>query len=294
MLEQHFTIRQIETFYYAAKFLSITQAAQTLYMSPPAAWKHIKNLEILCEKPLFKKIGKTLELTGTGSMLADEVTIFLAARTNLSSVIHEITSEAQQPIQLSITNTFQNVGFNLIQPFIEAFPNIRVDFTLDRWRDQGAIMSENRHDFYMVSDLFAFDHKLVQKKLLSFEYVLVASSKHPLSQCKRLTAHDICHSNYLSTHTASITQTKHNELFKQWGMKKQPIYVDSYLAAKEAAKANIGIAILPRCIIEEELTSNLLAILPMETTMIKTSFLLVYKSSQLDKGSHEMFFNYFA
>ena len=77
-------------------------------------------------------------------------------------------------------------------------------------------------------------------------------------------------------------------------MKKQPIYVDSYLAAKEAAKANIGIAILPRCIIEEELTSNLLAILPMETTMIKTSFLLVYKSSQLDKGSHEMFFNYFA
>ncbi|MFT6834056.1 MAG: DNA-binding transcriptional LysR family regulator [Francisellaceae bacterium] len=294
MLEDNFTIRQIETFYYTAKFSSITKAAQTLYMSTPAAWKHIKNIEELCGKRLFERVGKRLVITGTGKMLADEAHIFLTARNNFSNVIREVSSEEQQPIRLSITNTFQNIAFNLIQPYVAAFPNVRLDFTLDRWLDQADLLEKNNHDFYMISDPFAIDHKLMQKKLLSFDYILVASSKNIISQCKRLLPHDVCNLNYLSTHANSITQVKHTSLFKSWNMRKKPIYVDSYLAAKEAVKANLGIAFLPRCIIEEELESNTIVKLPLEADMIKTKFVLVYKSTHLDSGSHDMFFNFFA
>ncbi len=292
MLETSFTIKQIETFHYAAKYLNISKAARALNMSTPAAWKHIQNLEGICNERLFQRDGKYIKLTYTGQMLCNEAAIFLTARQNLANALLEASSTEQQPIKLSITNTFQRVGFKIIQPFIEAFPNIKIEFTIDRWIEQAKLVQESSHDFFFISDPFEIDLNLVQNRLFTFDHVLVASSENPITHYKKITPENISHFNYLSTRAKSITQSNQDKLFKQWAMKKSPIYVDSFMAKKEAVLANLGIAILPKCIIEDEIKDKRLVILPIETNLISSEFIILYNATQLKKGSHEAFFNF--
>lgn len=291
MIENAFTIRQIETFYFTAKYLSITQAAKKLYLSAPAVWKHIHNLELLYNKRFFHKEGKQLALTKAGHLLYNQAAIFLNARSNLAKALLEVSDE-NQPIVLSITNTFQSIAFKLIQPFINTFPNIKVEFTLDRWTDQEALLASNNHDFYIISDPQNIPETYTQKTLLTYNYVLVASNDNPVSHIKNLKAQDIIHSNYLVTKARSIAQKHHQHIYQKWGMTGKPIYVDSFLAAKEAVSANIGIAMLPECIIQDELDNNKLTQLSIPLEMPTSYLLLVYKNSELEPGNHELFFNF--
>ncbi|MDC0535265.1 LysR family transcriptional regulator [Francisellaceae bacterium] len=292
MLATTFTIKQIETFYFSAKYLNITKAAKVLNISTPAAWKHIQNLEGICNEKLFQKDGKHIKLTYTGQMLCNEAAIFLSARQNLANAILDITNSEQQPIKLSMNNTFQRIGFQLIKPFIKSFPNIKIEFTIDRWIDQVKLINDKTYDFFLISDPFSIDPNLIQTKLFDFEHVLVASSENAITNCTKISPEDISHFTHLTTHVKSITQSKHSKLYKQWCMKKSPIIVDSFMAKKEAILANLGIGILPKCIIEDEIRDRRLIVLPIETNLISSEFIILYKSSSLQKGSHEAFFNF--
>ena len=291
MLENAFTIRQIETFYYTAKYNSITRAASKLNMSPPAAWKHIHNLETLYDKIFFEKQGRSLTLTPAGHVLLAEAETFLSARYRLSNVLLEI-SRQQMPIKLSITNTFQRIGFRLIKPFLESLPEVRVEFTLDRWIDQQQLIRKADHDFFILGDPMNIPEYYPQKTLLNTAHALVASRAHPISTKTRLNIDDIDDLDYVTTKTRSITQSKYMQQFKNWGMKKSPIYVDSFLAVKEAVLANLGIALLPRCIVEEELQSGFMCALPIDTINYLSELRLIYNGELLTPGSHSLFFNF--
>jgi DNA-binding transcriptional LysR family regulator len=68
-----FHLEQMKVFYYAAKYLSITKAAEKLYISQPAASKAIKVLEEKLGVTLFLRTPKGLHLTEQGEKLNDYV-----------------------------------------------------------------------------------------------------------------------------------------------------------------------------------------------------------------------------
>ena len=57
------TLRQINIFVEVARQLSITKAANRLYLTQPAVSMQIKQLESMVDVPLVNLVGKKLELT---------------------------------------------------------------------------------------------------------------------------------------------------------------------------------------------------------------------------------------
>ena len=62
-------LNQLRVFYYAAKNLNYTVAANELFITQPPVTAHMKAFEESCNLKLFKKRGRSLFLTDEGRAL---------------------------------------------------------------------------------------------------------------------------------------------------------------------------------------------------------------------------------
>ena len=86
-----------------------------------------------------------------------------------------------------------------------------------------------------------------------------------------------------------------NKLKESWNNDKPVIHLDSFLSVREAVKANIGLAVLPRVIIKEELKTDLITILPYKDNIFENFSLKIIGAARKDKNisyMHEALRNY--
>ncbi|ODN42256.1 LysR family transcriptional regulator [Piscirickettsia litoralis] len=285
----YYSIRQIEVFFKTSQTLSITQTAKALNMTVPAAWKHIHNLEQLCQKQLFSRHGKKFLLTPEGAELARGAEVFLQAKDQFSASINELNQEEQATIRLSITNTFQSTIFMLLSPFLEQYPHVQLDLTVDKWGDQQVELENNRHDFYIISDPLTYSQDWETYSLFEFEFVLTVSSAHPLASKKKIDLADLATVQFLTTRLQSPTKIRQKKLMTQWGATKSPLYLDSYMAIREAAKANIGVAILPITTLAEDIKTKKLKVLPYKIDDFSAKLVLINRKNKYQSRAHKLF-----
>ena len=72
------TLHQLKLFVSVAQSLSMTQASREFHVSQPAVSHQIKKLEHELGKPLFRRYGRGIELTNTGSALLRECSVILS------------------------------------------------------------------------------------------------------------------------------------------------------------------------------------------------------------------------
>src|SRR5688500_362488 len=83
-------IYQLKVFLEVARCLSFTEAADTLNLTQPAVSAKIKCLESNLETPLFRRLGRRIELTRVGKYLLEEGPSLVDLETRLVSEIEEI------------------------------------------------------------------------------------------------------------------------------------------------------------------------------------------------------------
>ena len=289
----YYSIKQIEVFLRTSKTLSITKTANDLNMTVPAAWKHIKNLEELCEKELFSRKEKQLSLTKVGEDLAINAANFLREKNIFSQKIQSITKNSQHNICISITNTIYNHTLPFISKFLNKEPETKLNMCVDKWSDQQKLMPSSNHDFFIISDPLSYSNRWNIIHLGKLEFVLTASSSNKISSNINITIPDLSEEKFLITNSDSTT-TKHQiKLMKKWRINKEPQYLDSYLAIKEAVKANIGISILPKSIIVDDVDSNKLKIIPIDIENFSIDIILAHKNKKVLNKTNNTFKNFF-
>src|ERR1700676_1307600 len=78
----------LRAFEAAARRLSFTEAARELHVSQAAISRHVRTLETDFGRPLFRRLHRHVELTTTGSRLAQELLI------GFSQIQHAVQSLA--------------------------------------------------------------------------------------------------------------------------------------------------------------------------------------------------------
>ena len=271
MQKVNFSIKQIECFYKVAMNKSLKITSTQLFISPPAVWKHIKNLELQCGEDLFIKTGIKLELSDFGRLLLLEAKKFLAETRNLENCISSLSQKSLEPIRLTLLNSFQNFIFNLIQPFIENYPNIPFELSNERWPDCNNIIEEKNFDFVITADPPSINSEYKYKYLGTVDYGLFCSSKHILKDELINNIANLENEIFVTTRSTSLPQKKQNKLIQSWGVKKKPIYVDSFLAIREAVLANMGIGLIAMSMAKEDIIAKKLYEIPLSLNLIKSS-----------------------
>src|SRR5688500_13254794 len=83
-------LRQIEIFYYVAKYLSFSKAAEALLLTQPTISGHIKTLEESLALVLFDRLGREVTLTHAGEMLYNYAKRLLAVKTAAVQALQEL------------------------------------------------------------------------------------------------------------------------------------------------------------------------------------------------------------
>ena len=248
---------KLKTFKTVAAFLNFNQAAQYLNLAQSTVSNQIKSLEEEIGALLFKRSGKTIQLTTPGEKMVGYANKLL----NLEKeAIADITGKKTPTETISVRGpeaVIETYLPALIQVFGERFPKIQFDIgNCLASNIENELQIENVDVAFIFSDYLS-SANLITEKILTEELVLVTRPDHPLAYKKVIDTSDLHGENLLFLKTGCGYGLPFKQLLNIHIVKPRSIIeITSVEAIKKCVKKGIGMAILPESSIQNELQNN--------------------------------------
>jgi len=118
---------QLRVFYYAAKNLNFTAAANDLFITQPAVTAQIKSFESFCNLKLFKKRGRRIYLTDEGKSLFEYAAKVFKYEKEIENAIDDMRELKRGMLSLGTTKAYARYFMPLmITSFRKNYPNIKI------------------------------------------------------------------------------------------------------------------------------------------------------------------------
>ncbi|WP_202079858.1 LysR family transcriptional regulator [Caldalkalibacillus salinus] len=252
-------IKHLKTFLVACETMNFTKTADKLQYAQSSVTAQIKSLEQQLNLPLFERLGKKIVLTQAGHRL----------RPYASQIVH-LTEEAQTMVQAEQKTGTIKIGAQesqctyrlprLLKDFKAKYPAVNLIFK-PAHSDETATKSllEGETDLAFIMDTPKPNPYLKTKPLLQERLILVASPSNPLAQNETILQDDLRNETILFTEVGcSYRNIFENVLYTNQMAPKNTLEFVSLEAIKKCVTANLGIAMLPEMIIENELREGLM------------------------------------
>jgi NitT/TauT family transport system substrate-binding protein len=177
-------IYQLKVFLEVARCLSFTEAADALNLTQPAVSAKIKCLECELETPLFRRLGRRIELTQVGEYLLEEGPSLVDLETRLVAEIEEIKQGKFSTLKIGcMPDVLSNWLPSVLYEYRRVYPDVQTKcIQFDAIEPLYRAIKTGEVDLG-VSDLSfsAFD-EISELAIGSVHYSLVVSSSHQLAQ----------------------------------------------------------------------------------------------------------------
>ena len=266
--------RRLQVFYTVAKQLSITKAAEQLFMTQPAVTFQVKQLEEHFNTRLFERSHGKIALTPAGRLVMDFAERILALSEEMDTRVGELTGAVAGPLLLGASTTIaefilpQILGeFKAQHPEVEAHLTVANSETIvnrvaDHTIDVGLIESPS----YLPS--------LQNEVCCDDELVVICAPGHELAQRKSVKAHDIAPLPIVRREPGSGTREFTDNYFRQCGVPPEDLNLVMELGSPEAMKGvvetGIAVAIVSRATIAKELRLGSLVAVPLSPPLMRT------------------------
>ena len=178
----------LHSFSVFAEHLNFTHAAEALHLSQPALHAQIRKLSESLGVPLYRRVGRELELTKEG-------TLVLAFARDLRSRSDELfqllrTGSSRQPVVLSAgEGAYLYLLGEAIRQFRSAAARPLKLFTHDALESLDAVRSGEAHLGVAALDVLPRDLEVT--KFTEVEQMLVMPTKHPLARKRQIRLRDL-------------------------------------------------------------------------------------------------------
>lgn len=166
---------------------SLVAASKELHVTQSALSHQIKNLELRLGVKLWNKKGRSLELTQAGhylSNIAQSIISSIHAAEHRAKLLGQ-GKVGQFTIGIDCHACFEWI-INILQPFLQAYPDLEVDVT-SRFRfDSFAAIEDYRLDAVLTSDP-KFNGVLHYEPLFGFNLLLIVPKDHVWADKKTIT-----------------------------------------------------------------------------------------------------------
>ncbi|KSV62250.1 hypothetical protein N182_37560 [Sinorhizobium sp. GL2] len=268
--------RALVIFASAATHSSFTRAAEELHLTQGAVSQQIRLLEQQLGVKLFERVRQRVLLTNAGRQYLSDIEIYLGK-------LRESTRQIMAAGDSVALNIGVVAGFTAkwlmprISHFYDNNPNISINF-----------LSKSDSDFNLeeidAAILHGQNHWPGASSILIAEERLVAVSSRQFKQ-----RHQISHPGDL-LHVRLLQRFSRPDVWDQWF---QTNGIDSDLAFRgqrfnhfdlmtEAAKAGVGVALLPKILIEQELKRDELIVLFDTEIDTSSGFYFVFHNKNRD------------
>jgi DNA-binding transcriptional LysR family regulator len=256
---------QLEHFLAVAEEGNFTRAAERVCRTQPAVSQSVKKLEEEIGAPLFSRDVHEIALTDAGRTLVDYARRMVRLRDEAMRQLGELRNLDSG--RLSIAAHESAAVYLLPGPlrrYFDSFPQIKVGIYRSRLDEIPRQVMDREVDIGFVKDAPAF-HELHSILVHSDEMVLIASPRHPLARRERVQVKDLGNERFVLHHLCSSTEQKILRLFESHSIRcRIAAELWSFENIKHFVRQEVGLAIIPRVCVTQELSAGSLVEVPVE------------------------------
>lgn len=249
---------------------SFTRAAQRLYISQPALSQQVGQLETELGVKLFDRLPRGVRLTSAGQILANHGARIAALDQQAQRQIQELQGLARGRLTLGASQT---IGVYLMPEILGRFrreyPQIDLDLEISNTEAIQQKLADDLFDLALTEGFLEqpdLDASVFQQDNL----VAIVPPEHPLLERKAVTAAQFCAQPLIVREHGSGTLAVIERALARKSITLSPtMSLGSTEAIKRAVQSHIGVAIVSRLSITQELAAGSLIELPLSDLRIR-------------------------
>jgi DNA-binding transcriptional LysR family regulator len=269
---------QLEHFLAVVEEGTFTRAAERVCRTQPAVSQSIKKLEEEVGAPLFARDVHDVSLTEAGKVLLEYARKMVGARNEAMRELDALRNLRTGTLNIAAHESAavyllpSALGF-----YLSRFPQIKVGIYRSRLTEIPRQVMDREVHVGFVKDEPAF-HELKFVEVHADEMILVASRRHPLAQREAVRVADLGAERFVVHHLCSSTEQQILRLFEQHHTRCHIVAeLWSFENIKTFVQADVGIAVVPRITVGQELQDGTLVRIPVQELSIPRRTLMIYR-----------------
>lgn len=245
-------IRHLRIFKMVCEEGSITKAAEKLFVSQPAVSHAISELESHLDICLFDRISRKIYLNETGKLFLVKATTLLSLYDNLEKDVKELEEDATIKIGSSITIA------NFILPkaivdFETIYKNTPIKVIIGNAKNIEKMLYNNEIDLGLIEGAI-YNEELIKIPISSYKLAIICSPKHKFAIEKSIDINKLIEERLLLREKGSAIRDVFDSALLLHNLRVNPEWTSiNSQSLIYAVKQNIGISVLPKILIEEEI-----------------------------------------
>lgn len=285
----HLTLRQLKVFESVARQLNYTRAARELHLTQPAVSMQIKQLEESLGVALFEQLGKRIHLTEAGQEVLTYARTINQQLDELEGVLDRMKGLSGGRLRISVATTANYFIPTLLGTFARRYPDVTVTLDVTNREILLRQISENSVDLAIMGQPPA-GLDVEAQAFMENPLVIVAPPDHPLAIQKKIPLARLQDEVFLVREPGSGTRIAMERFFNERNMHlKTGMEVGSNEAIKQSVQAGMGLGLLSRATIEQELALKRLAVLDVAEFPIMRHWFVVHRKGKRLSAAAEAF-----
>ncbi len=281
------TIRHLSIFVCVAKHLSMTKAAEELFIAQPAVSNAISEMEKNYNIKLFERINKRIFLTDEGKNLLIKAQTVLAA---LDDFEESATNSSQKPnikIGSSLTIGKQKIP-TLLQELKESFPDIDFQISINQTSIIESKILNGSLDFAFIQGKPS-DQNIKSRLVESNTLAVVCGKDYDIPE--NVTLKELCKYDLLLREDEGVSREFLDHIFARENIIVNPVMESiSNQALISAAIRNLGVTILPESLLTRQLKKGeLKKITVYDYEFTRNSYLIYHKDKSFGNVKKDVF-----
>lgn len=277
-------IRKLEAFCKVVELKSFTRAAEKVLLSQPTVSEHIRSLENELDQKLINRLGKEVETTPVGEILYKYALNIIQTRQEALQAVAQFSGRMSGKITVgcgTIPGTY--ILPQLISSFRSLHPSIKAILRITSSLIIAEKVLEREVELGIVGARWK-EKRLTWTRIFGDELTLAVPPDHPLAGQKEVSLQLATQSAFILREPESGTRRVFSDILKKEGLRESDLEVvaeiGSTAAVKEAIKAGIGVSILSKRAVLDDLDCGRLVALSIQGHDMHRPFYLIQRKNR--------------
>ncbi len=270
----NYTLNQLQVFQKVVQLRSITKASEALHLTQPAVSIQLKNFQMQFDMPLFEVIGRQVYITDFGYEIAKAVDEILFQVSEIHYKSKTFQGDLAGKLKIASVSTGKYVMPYFLADFMKLHSGVELLMDVTNRDNVLSVLERNEVDFALVSVL-PRKLKVERIELLPNELYLIRNKsvhQNEFKSKKELQEHSLIYRERGSA--TRIIMEDFIDRKNLDGLKK--FELTSNEAVKQSVIAGLGVSIMPKIGLRNELKSGDLKIIKMKGLPIVTHWNLIW------------------
>ncbi|MBE0425645.1 MAG: LysR family transcriptional regulator [Nitrospirae bacterium] len=284
---------KLKVFCTVAETKSFSKTSEIIHLTQPAVSLQIQALEEKYETKLFDRSSSTVTLTPTGEILYKYAKEILALYASAEKTIGKQTGLVKGSLTIGAGSNIGNYILpSVITEFRATHPKIKIYLIVGNTKRVVELLNAGNIDVGLVEGDVS-RQKMIVKKLLSDELILIVPPNHPWAKKKEVSISELVKEPFIFREAGSGTRQIIEKFLARHGITPHDMKISAVLgsteAIKDAVENGLAISIISRWAARKESKYGTLRLLGLKEEKMMRDFSVIFNKNAVSSNALDEF-----